>query len=509
MKKYPIFILLIICQTFVFSQDKKVMKIAKYIEKGRGTEAKELLDELDSKKEYQSDIYYWYVRTVYYRNKSLTDFATNKDLYNTEITEARKSFERLVELDKTDQTKSFSEYIPQIKKDLYEGVNEIAKKPSNTTQSNSSKQTENNSKTVTLTEIGQGKTKDDAKYNALRNAIERAFGVFISSNTTILNDALIKDEIVSVSSGNIQKFEILSEIQMPDGSYTSIVKATVSVTKLTSFCESKGVVVEFKGGLFAANIKMQELNKKNEEVVISNLYSVVQKITNNSYNYNVVVSDPIKYTFDDNYWKVPIVVEAKMGINKSALEEVIRNSIEGISLSEAEVESYKKQNSRIYSIQINNNPTWYVRSFNSIALLKDLFYRVIPIRSLDFKISNSISNNSWLDIVDCIENHCKPDYNMVNLDGCSYIGNFEKPEIINVNYWFGSDPHYIEKLLIRYRKSDVNNNVQYERDNFAQYDFSIALTESFDQTISFRFINFLSTGNLSKVTEYKATPINK
>jgi hypothetical protein len=68
MRKNCILILLIFYQTLVFAQDKKVMKIAKYIEKGKGAEAKELLDELDSKKEYQSDIYYWYVRTIYYRN---------------------------------------------------------------------------------------------------------------------------------------------------------------------------------------------------------------------------------------------------------------------------------------------------------------------------------------------------------------------------------------------------------------------------------------------------------
>jgi hypothetical protein len=48
----------------------------------------------------------------------------------------------------------------------------------------------------------------------LRSAIEQAFGAFISSKTEILNDNLVKDEIVSVSNGNIQKFEVLSEAQI-------------------------------------------------------------------------------------------------------------------------------------------------------------------------------------------------------------------------------------------------------------------------------------------------------
>ena len=124
---------------------------------------------------------------------------------------------------------------------------------------------------MTLVVNGQGKTPDDAKQSALRNAIEQAFGTFISSKTDILNDQLIKDEIVSVSNGNIQKFEILSEGQMTDGSYYSTLKATVSGSKLTSFCESKGISVEFKGALFSFNIKQQIINEENELKAIQDI----------------------------------------------------------------------------------------------------------------------------------------------------------------------------------------------------------------------------------------------
>ena len=48
MKKELLIILLAIFQTLVFAQDKKVMKIAKYLEKGDGIESKKLLDELDN-----------------------------------------------------------------------------------------------------------------------------------------------------------------------------------------------------------------------------------------------------------------------------------------------------------------------------------------------------------------------------------------------------------------------------------------------------------------------------
>jgi len=48
-----------------------------------------------------------------------------------------------------------------------------------------------NDKTVTLTVSAQGQTISEAKQNALRDAIEQAFGTFISSNTEILNDELV------------------------------------------------------------------------------------------------------------------------------------------------------------------------------------------------------------------------------------------------------------------------------------------------------------------------------
>ena len=52
---------------------------------------------------------------------------------------------------------------------------------------------------VTLTVIGTGENEEKATLQALRSAIEQTFGTFVSANTTILNDKLVQDEIVSVS----------------------------------------------------------------------------------------------------------------------------------------------------------------------------------------------------------------------------------------------------------------------------------------------------------------------
>jgi hypothetical protein len=147
-------------------------------------------------------------------------------------------------------------------------------------------------KTITLVVSGQGKTQDEAKQIALRSAIEQAFGAFISSKTEILNDNLVKDEIVSVTNGNIQKYEVISDVQIPDGGYATTLKATVSVSKLTSFCESKGVAVEFKGRLFAFNINQQILNEKNEIKAIDDLCKVAKTLSDISFDYSIKASEP-------------------------------------------------------------------------------------------------------------------------------------------------------------------------------------------------------------------------
>ena len=62
---------------------------------------------------------------------------------------------------------------------------------------------------VTLVCNGEGATKDEATLNALRSALEQTYGTFVSSNTVIVNDKLIKDEIISLGRGNIQNYKVL------------------------------------------------------------------------------------------------------------------------------------------------------------------------------------------------------------------------------------------------------------------------------------------------------------
>ena len=501
MKKKFLILLLIFCTSIAFSQDNKVMKIVKYIDNGKGSKAKEILDELDTKPEYQSDIYYWYVRTIYYRNVALENVNSSY-----ELTQARQSFVKLVEFDKKDLSKTFTEFIPQIKKDLYEGKNQATKSESNTKSATTNQG--NDEKTVTLTQIGEGRTKDKAKYNALRNALEQAFGTFISSNTTLLNDEFIKDEIVSISSGNIQNFEILSETQMPDGSFSSVVKATVSIGNFTKFCESKGITAEFKGGLFTANIKLQELNKKNESAVVENLSIISEQISKKCFDFTISVGPPVKNNYEEN-WLVNSVVVATANNNISKLKDIIFSTLINISLTESEIQQYRNSNIRTYRISLTNftpgrSPKYYhFRSSFTILSVKEIITRIIPRNTINFNVTNGFDRTNGQELIRC--------YNHQNgHDKCVFVT--EKDNFISAKY-----PLLFDNEASSPNTKDITDYLSkspwYDEgmSGYEGADLICDIDKLIPNEIEFRFHfkNIYSLEELSKINEYKVEPIIK
>tara|TARA_B100001939_G_scaffold168013_1_gene144887 strand:- start:1935 stop:2231 length:297 start_codon:yes stop_codon:yes gene_type:complete len=74
--------------------------------------------------------------------------------------------------------------------------------------------TAQNNDIIKITTSGSGFTKGAAIQEALRSALEQSYGSFVSSKTNIKNDELINDEIVSITNGDIHKYEIISEFKL-------------------------------------------------------------------------------------------------------------------------------------------------------------------------------------------------------------------------------------------------------------------------------------------------------
>jgi hypothetical protein len=234
------------------------------------------------------------------------------------------------------------------------------------------------SKDVTITASGSGNTQSEAQQSALRSATEQAFGVFISSKTEIFNDELVADQISSVASGNIKSFQVLSETLLPNGTWASTLKATVSVDKLTSFVQAKGIAVEVQGGLFAINIKQQLLNEEAEFKAIQTLFEVVLEQMESAFDYTVKSSEPkttkvlrpsqrhdamkaaVRSSNSDaektdgspSNYEILLTIEARANKNLPVIAEYINSTLKGLNMSSEEIQNYKSLNKSTYPVAV-------------------------------------------------------------------------------------------------------------------------------------------------------------
>lgn len=144
---------------------------------------------------------------------------------------------------------------------------------------------------VTLVASGSASTEQEATLVALRSAIEQTFGTFVSSNTTMVNDELIKDEIVSISNGNVKNYEKLSSNVLSNGHVSVSVKATICISKLISYAKSKGSSAEFAGQTFAINKKMQRLREENFKKAYTDMCDEIQMMLEDAFNFSIHLSD--------------------------------------------------------------------------------------------------------------------------------------------------------------------------------------------------------------------------
>ena len=227
---------------------------------------------------------------------------------------------------------------------------------------------------VTLVASGKASDSEKATTIALRSAIEQAYGTFVSANTTILNDDLVKDEIVTISNGNIKSYEMVSDVKCEDGQDMVTVKATVCISKLVSYAKSKGASAEFAGATFAQSMKIKELNKKNELQALQNVLSMTKELLQVAFDKKLYVLDPTIPTariMDSNlpdpylkkqynqyqnltngYYEMVMNVVMESNDNTDKALRSVYETLKSISLSKEEIAEYKKIGMAISDIHI-------------------------------------------------------------------------------------------------------------------------------------------------------------
>ena len=251
-------------------------------------------------------------------------------------------------------------------------------------------QNENNN--VTITVSGSGKTVDDAKQSALRSAIEQAYGACISTKTELLNDEIVADQMASVSSGNIQSYEMLNESQLPDGSWGVTLKALVSISKLISYVQAKGIAIEIKGDLFATNVKQQLLTEHGEFKAISEMVILLHGPMQTAYDYVIKSDDPKSIDAESKNWVIPLPVTATANKNMEFSINYCIKTLAALSLSAEEMASYVSSHKAVFAVEIRNlgsakKRTFFLRNQSSANLVSEfrsqweLYARLFTLKS--------------------------------------------------------------------------------------------------------------------------------
>lgn len=187
---------------------------------------------------------------------------------------------------------------------------------------------------VTLTVIGTGENEEKATLQALRSAIEQTFGAFVSANTTILNDKLVQDEIVSISTGNVTKYEKNAVVTLPNGHVSVSLNATIAINKLISYAQSKGAKAEFAGATYATNAKLLRLKIQSIEKAYEIMVQQMEQIAPEMFTFKLTLGEPQrqsnKYAFD-------CVIEIFSNIASHNFRLLFLNTMKEFVLNENEI----------------------------------------------------------------------------------------------------------------------------------------------------------------------------
>lgn len=154
----------------------------------------------------------------------------------------------------------------------------------------------------------------------------------------------MKDEIVTISNGNIKSYKEIANEDLPNGNIFVSLQVTVSINKLVSYAQSKGVETEFAGATFAMNLKMEELNKRNEEKIIADMFDVMERLYMTGIDYKISVDNP----------KATGQITANIDIipNNNAVKacDLFYKTLQSLSLPKKKIKEYEEIGKDVFNI---------------------------------------------------------------------------------------------------------------------------------------------------------------
>ena len=153
--------------------------------------------------------------------------------------------------------------------------------------------------TLRIIASGTAYTKDKANNAALRNALEKGAGVYISSETIIQNNELVFDESASLSNGTIASYDIIeSDFSDKTKEYSVTVNANIIKGKFIDLIKSKGININFDGASFAQNVKLNNYYQNEEPKILMHFEDKLDFDTYfNFFDKKILAEEPKIYSF--------------------------------------------------------------------------------------------------------------------------------------------------------------------------------------------------------------------
>jgi hypothetical protein len=123
--------------------------------------------------------------------------------------------------------------------------------------------------------VGIGSTQDEAQKNALYLAVEQVVGAIVDAKSQVENDRIVKDQILTMSAGYVQDYQVIVPPAQKDGKYEIKIRAKVKRTKLLCDLEDKDVAIrkEVKGEALWAQAVTQGRVKEQADKILSELFA--------------------------------------------------------------------------------------------------------------------------------------------------------------------------------------------------------------------------------------------
>jgi hypothetical protein len=185
---------------------------------------------------------------------------------------------------------------------------------------------------------GVGIDAGKAKQNAIRNAVEQVVGSYISSDTMVKNNTVLKDKVLGYSGGYVKDIKVLSQEKTDDNLFAVKIETNVISTKLKRKLEDLNITAKKVEGdsLFGEAVTRIENQLTGQEM----LDKILSKYPQAAYSFEI--GKPLIVSTNPKSGKARIRIPLSIKWDQAFVSELkdVLSKVAKIELKSAEISSF-------------------------------------------------------------------------------------------------------------------------------------------------------------------------